>query len=389
MPSPLPLPTISDLLVDGAGALRGEKDRYGDTRSGSLFNHIVGPMAILFAREADRDQDGFRAIYIDDADGDDLTNRAGTLLGVPRVLDTFGQGKAALTRSVATGGGGIFWEGTRVVVAGAPPAEYQIAADTIVGAALLGATVPIRASVAGSGTAIQVLTPGALSFEDEVYDPLWTPASLVCADGTDFEAADAYRARARAQRLQGRNGYIQRLVQVCQAAGASFVLAFPSHYGLGNSITVDADFVDNGINALYVADAGYGSLPALVNACAVAIEGARVLGADIWVGGIQRTILKIAATVTLTDDPGKLDTLPIRRAIVQALLAYFAPTSAGYTYKRMAIAGAMTRAHPAVQTVTFTSPTVDVSLTPIAWPATLTRYVLLPQFITLTFAPPV
>jgi hypothetical protein len=387
MPSSLPLPTISDLLADGAGALRGEKDRYGDARSGSLLNHIYGPTAILFAREADRDQDGFRAIYIDDADGDDLTNRVGTLLGVPRVVDTFGQGTATLVRSIATAGAGTFWKGTRIAVAGAPPSEYQVAADTAVGATLLGTTVPIQASVSGSGTAIQALSPGSLSFEDEVYDPLWTPASLVCADGTDFEPADSYRARARAQRLQGRNGYVPRIVQVCQAAGASFVLAFPSHYGLGN--TFDTDYVDSGINSVYVADDGYGSPAALVNACAVALEGARVLGADVWVGGIHRTVLTIAATVTLTDAPGKLDTLPIRRALVQSLLAYFAPTGAGYTYKRTAMAGAMTRSHPAVQTVTFTSPILDVSLTPTAWPVTLTRYVVLPQLITLTFAPPV
>lgn len=397
MPSAQPLPTIADLVTAAGNALVGQRDRYGDDRSGGIYNHATGPTAILFARQADRDQDVFRAIYFDDADGDDLTqliqDRFQTPMGaplVPRILDTRGQGTATFARSAATAGAGTFWTGTRLQVQAATPAVYEFAQDTPIASTATSITVPIQAFATGTGSALNV--SGGITLKDAVYDPLWLPTSLTCADGTDFEEANAYRARTRAFLLANRNGYIPRLVQVCQDAGATYVIAFSSDYGLKTN-QYEYDFHlgvgDMGLNAIYVADGGFSSTSTLLNACAIALEGARVLGADLWVGGIAQNPLSIAATVTLVDDPGVCPLVVIRNAITQALLAYFAPTQAAYLYKLSALESAMRRASPYVQTVTFTSPTSEPTISPTNWPATLIRYVLSPQNIAITFAPPI
>ena len=74
MPSTKPLPTINRLVRAASAAVTGERDPNADTRSGSLYNHTVGPTAILFAREADRDEDLFQDIYFNNASGDQLTD---------------------------------------------------------------------------------------------------------------------------------------------------------------------------------------------------------------------------------------------------------------------------------------------------------------------------
>lgn len=345
MPSTQDLPTVEQLLAASRSALLGERDRFADRRAGAIYDHVAGPTAILFAREADSDKDSFRAIYFDDADGSDLTTyvaaRYSPDLVPPRALDTYGAGTCTFTRSSSAAGAGTIWQGTRVLVTGTSPAEYVVAADTAVTGTV--AVVPIRASTLGIGTAIDV-TAG-LSLEDPLYDPLWTPASLVCADGTAFEDAPSYRARVRAALIDARNGYLPRLVRVCQAAGARYVVAFPSSYGLSPS-----DFTnDHGFCALYVADSAFASTAALINACRVALEACRVLGADLWVGGIAQVPLEVGAVLNLVDDPGKLDVVPIQRSALQALLAALGPSDAGYALKRLALSASLARSSPGIQ----------------------------------------
>jgi hypothetical protein len=469
MPSAQPLPTIDDHIAVAENALLGERDRYGDTRRGAIYDHASGPTAILFARQADRDLDSFRAIYFDDADGTALTTYVqGRFPDVPRVLDTYGTGYAVLQRPNATAGADTFFSGARISIPGSPPSVYVVSADTTVAASALSVTVPIRADVRGTGTAISV-QGGTFTLMDVATDPTWTPVSVFCSNGTDFEPANEYRARARAATLDARNGYLPELVTTCMDAGAAYVMAFPSHYGLSANVFTDDDlpasqqvtvtvpgsgpalivfsgahgkipgdyitlsgqtaepqlnatfpvivisptvlgitvtpalpiynaFVctmsnsgggDYGSNALYVADKNFASTPALVNACQVALEGARVLGADLWVGGIVASPLSIVATLNLIDDPSRLQTVAVKRAAAQALLAYFGPSDGGYVYKIAAMQGAVIASHPAIQSVTFSSPSSDTSLTPRAWPATLTRYTLQPRDIAFTLVGPV
>ena len=397
MPSTKPLPTIGDLIQAGRDAVTGQRDRFGDVHDGAKREHIFGPTAILFARQADRDADTFGAIYFDDADGDELTaliegryqTSTGTPL-IPRIRDTKGQGTCTFVRPNATAGGGDFWTGTRIKVTGASPRFYEVASDTAAGATATTVTVPIQAFETGTGNAISSF--GGLSLEDPVYDPSWQPVSLTCQDGTDFEEANAYRARSRAFLIANRNGYLARMVQVCQDAGASYVVGFRSDYGLQPNqyeYDINAGVGDMGLNAIYVADASFSSPPSLIDACAVALDGARVLGADLWVGGLVRSPLSIAATATLVDDPSKMPVVAITAALIKATMAYFAPTQSGYLYKRTAIEAAMRRSSAYVQTVSFTAPTSDPTISPMNFPASLARYTVAPNNINLTFAPPV
>lgn len=388
MPSSQVLPTIPDLLTAAGNALRGENDQYADSRRGSIHDHAAGPMAILFAREADRDRDLFRDTYLHDASGDALTTLVQGRFGTARVLSTAGMGLASFVRANATAGAGTLLEGTRVALSGLA-AIYEIAADTLVGATQVAvAGVPIRSTVMGTGNAVTGAV--GLTLIDPLYDPLWQPTTLTCADGTDYEPADEYRARALQLRLAARNGYLVRLVQVCQAQGAAYVIAFSSQYGL----TTDDDGYarDYGLNAIYVADGNFQTSANLIAACDEALDSARVLGADLFVGGIRQSNLYAQAVVNLVDDPGRLDLVPIQRACTQSLVSYFAASSSGYTFKRDALTGAIKNAHPAVQQVAdggWKSPSADVTLAPNNWPATLTRYVLLSRNVNLSFVGPV
>ncbi len=399
MPSKKPLPTVSTLLSAGKSALVGERDRYGDQHDGALYEHVIGPTAILLERMADRDQDAFRAIYWDDADGDDLTRLIQGRTGIARILDTYGTGIATFRRPTAAAGAGKILAGSRIPAPGSSSAVYVVASDTPVGASQLEVAVPIRATVYGAGTAIAATN--GLSLLDPCFDSSLVPTAMVCGDGTSFEQADAYRDRARAQRIDQRNGYASKIVQVCQATGATYVLLFASDYGLAAGVDPDdpstaAAWADDyGLNAIYVADANYQSPASLVRACTIALESCRVLGADLWVGGITQASLQVQATLHLVDDPGLLQTIPIQRAAVQALLAYFGATSSGYLYQTASLESTCQGAHPAIQAADVTvliggvAQGSDPTLSPSAWPATLTRYSLASRDIVLTLTGPV
>jgi hypothetical protein len=343
MPSTQPLPTIRQLVQAASNALTGERDPNGDTRSGSLYNHNAGPMAVLFSREADRDKDLFQDIYFNGARGDALTDLIQTRTGIARILDAAGVGTCTFARPTDGGGGGPFLQGTEIQVAGTPGMIYEVAADTTVSATALICTIPIKASTLGSGTAITA--SAGLSLLDPIYDNTWVPQVLICADGTDFESAADYKARVLQDRINQRVGYIANMILACQSVGAAYVVPFPSQYGLNV-----ADYTDDfGLNAIYVADDGYASPASLVAACDAVLESWRVLGADLLVGGVTNTPLTLNFLVSLTDSPTKLPVQSIRRLCAQALMAAFGPTDGGYVYSADALSSAVTAASPYVQ----------------------------------------
>jgi|GEM_PF-3458562 hypothetical protein len=342
MPAQTPLPTIAQFVKAAGDALHGEIDPNLDARSGSIYNDIAGPMAVLLSREADRDADLFKNIYFASAVGDALTAKGLAMFHVPRYLSTYGQGACSFKRSSAVAGNGTLLQGTRIQVNNATPTVYHISTDTLV-IGTSAANVPIQATVLGTGQA--VTGASSLTLLDPCYDPLWAPVSLTCADGTDFEPAADYRARCLSTTLNARNGYLPEMMQVCQNAGAANVVGFPSYYGLAQG-----DFIDDfGLNAIYIGDASYSSPPSLVNACAVALDGARMGGADLWVGGFNNLPLTINALVRLRDTPSKCPLVSIRRAICQALLGYFGPSDAGFTWKARGLSASMTASSSYIQ----------------------------------------
>lgn len=512
MPSTEPVPTVAELVSaasgspNGAapsGALQGSANQYGDGRSGSIYNHVAGPAAILSHREALRDRDLFRDTYFDSAAGWALTRlvqgRTAAAFppnGIQRILDTFGQGTLTWQRSSSAAGAGQILQGTRVQIPGPTPFVYQVAADTTVNG--LQCSVPVEATVLGTGQAINYtnnVSGPPIQQLDPTYDPLWTPVSIVVADGTSFEAAEDYRARVRRTEFDNRKGYITEITNACLSVGAAYVVPFASNFGLPATIFTDDDtqvvvtvsvflsspttltfpaphglqsgayvsfqdqgfrffspsqnapiglfpaptypvtvvsdnvvsipftglvspflppFVnltsgaraDYGLNAIYVADQNHQSSNALIDAVTVILENYRCIGDDLWVGGIAQTPVELVAIVTLTDNPGRLPLTNIRRSLTQAMLGYFASASTGYAFKRAAIAGAMKQASSYVQTVQWTDTTggtypavgvyiqnvlqtADPTLSSSSFPATLPRYTLAPNDISLFFLPPI
>jgi len=380
MPSTKPIPTVSDFLRAAANAIRGRRDKRADTREGSVYEMILGPAAMLFARQVQRDRDMFRSVYNDAATGAQLSALILEKYGVERVEATSGTGTATLERASAAAGAGTIWAGTRVFLASSTTEvrEFSVTADTTVSATAIAVEVPIRAAKPGRTAAISVTS--GLVVADPLWDATWTVTGLTCGEGTDFEDARALVARVRNSRLRARRGHEQAIVDACVAAGAVNVVAFASSFANTSP--------DPGFNAVYVGDGGYSASTSLVRACQVACEAARPIGADTYFGAMTPSSLSMELTVTLWDQPATFDQVALTQMIRDVIVHYFAVARNAYAYRRDAIAGAILRASSAVQAVTFTTPASDAAITLGDWPATLTRYRVTASDITVTLAGP-
>jgi hypothetical protein len=367
MPASDPLPTIRDLLTASANGVVGTREARADVRRGAVYDHFAGTGAILFTREATRDRDLFRAVYLDTADGDDLTRLVKARFGIDRQILSYGTGTALLVRPTATAGAGTVWAGTRILVfasAASPGARsYAVVGDVLVGATASAVNVPIRAADLGPGSAVNLTGPAVARVDDPLWDTTWKVAGIQCADGAALEPAADFRARARATRLAARKGYAQAITNACIAEGAVHVALFDSDYTA----------VDGGLSHCYVADAGFTTPVRLVRACSVALEGYRACGADLQILGMQRASVPVSATVTMRDDPGRLPSVDV--ALREALAASFEPTR--FDYDLGELAGVLTGATADVQQASFDQPAASATiLTGGQMPPALTRYEL-------------
>lgn len=389
MPSQYDEPTIAELLQAFEDGIHARQDRYADIREGAVYQHWGGAAAILWSRLARRDTDLWRAIYFDSAEAVDLTNLLSDRYAFDRVLDGYGTGTALLSRPTTSAGSGTVWKGTRILVYGdgVLPRFFVVAADKPVSASQSDVEVAIRSDRTGKGTAID-LASGAAS-RARVDDPLWDTTfaveSMTCGEGTEFESAAEARARFRTGRRDARVGFVEAIVAACTDVGASHALLFPSDYA--------GDAYDYGLNVAYVGDAGFTGTPALVNAVKVKLEAWRVLGDNLQVLPLSRANLAIDADVYLWDSPARVNQTETRALLVGAVLGYFDGKDAGFSYDRDALSGAMMKASPAVQFVTFDSPSSDVAVMQTTgglpnFPSTLTRYSVRDEDITLRFLPP-
>ena len=377
MPASGPLPSIRDLLTASANAVVGTRQPVADTRRGSVYDHFAGSGAILVTREAARDRDLFRAVYLDTAEGDGLTRLVKLRFGIDRIVPSYGTGTALLTRASVAAGGGTIWDGTRILVfasAASPTARsYAAASDVAVAAGVAAITVPIRAADLGPGSAVSLAGPAIARVDDPLWDPSWQVAAIQCSDGTALESAPDVRARARATQLAARNGYPDAVTAACVAQGAAYVALF------------DSDFTptDDGLCHCYVADAGFSTTTRLIRACTVALEGVRACGADLQVLGMQTATVPVSAVVTMRDDPGRLPSPDV--AIRDALSAAFSTTR--YDYDLDELAGVIAGASADVQEVSFLTPTSPATiLVGGQMPPVLTRYQL--GVVTLQYASP-
>jgi hypothetical protein len=377
MSATTPLPTVGDFLEAHADAIRIELGPEQNTRRGSVLDLTAGPTAMIWAAEAARDRALFRQVYTDTASGAQLDSRVLRRYGVSRVHASRGAGQAVLARASAITGGTLF-EGTRIEVRRALDAEsviYAVAADTAVIAGEALVTVPIRAARPGSGTRITSAQYAALA--DATFD-VFTVQSIWCADGTDEEAPTDYIARARAAKRAERPGYRRRIEDVCRAAGAAYIVLLDAgEFG---------DAADFGVTHVYVADAGYSSPAALVDACSDAVDAVHIEGNDVQVLPMVPTPVQLDLVVALWQDPGQFDLAGLRQAITATVLAMFNARPRFHLFDHDSIRGEVHRAGgDAVQSV---SVITDPAPPTPGFVAELPRYMLAAAGVTVAFTGP-
>lgn len=377
MSATAPLPTVADFLAAHADAIRIELGAEQNTRRGGVLDLLAGPAALLWAAEVLRDRDLFRQVYTDTARGAQLEERVLRRYGVARVQATRGTGQAVLVRPTAASGGTIH-EGTRIEVRRALATDltfYAVAADIPVAAGETTIAVPIRAARPGSGTRLTSAEYAALA--DATFDA-FTVQAIACADGTDEESPADYVARARATKKAQRPGYRRRFEDVCREAGAAHVVLLDA-----GELGEGADF---GVTHVYVADAGYSSPAALVEACSDAVDAVHIAGNDVQVLPMVPTAVQLDLVVALWKEPGQFDLSGLRQAITATVLAHFNSRPRYYLFDHDSIRGEVHRAGGRdVQSVTAVTDPVPPAP---GFVAQLPRYTLAESGITIEFTGP-
>ncbi len=379
MPAVTKVPTIEDFREAARRGIRGWRDPNLSVRSGGGYDFTQGPAAVIWSREAQRDRDLFLQVYTESATDADRDRLVEAYYHVERVPAAYGLGTCEFTRPSAAAGAGRIYAGTRVAVlkAGYPPAVYAVLADTDVTAAALSLPVPMRATRYGTGVAANVGSASGLRLDDILFDATLRPAALVVGDGTDREEDDAYLARARADLKADRVGHIARLVKTCREAGAWNVVCL--HSG------TFGDAQDFGLNHIYVSDANYVTTLQLQQDCFLALDAVRVAGCDVQVLGMDSATISVALTVAMNDSPGAFDLTALAADIRAAVVDEFAGRSDTWTWRTEGIRGAASKASPDIQSVgVVTNPAEPAA----AFTATLTRYRLFANDISVTFTGP-
>ena len=351
MPSELTLPVLPELL-DAAASELWSRRQTADAHRGSLYDVQAGVGAILWIREATRDRDSFRACYDDTADSDVLEWRVTNKGGPAKIQTTRGAGSALIQypASIARPPGTYtLLEGTRIGIAQGSqiPRFYRLSQYTAVSASESGKVLLIEALDTGAGVAIDstLLSDPRLWWEDEIHDPNWQIVSLECSDGTARETNQQYLARWRQGKLDRRAGYRHTISDACVAAGAKFVALIESDFALGGD--------DFGINRVFVGDANFQAPTALLRACRLAVESARVLGCDLTVWGVARTPVSFDVTANLWDQLSNVDQAAVTSAVQDGILHYFTSRDSAFSFKRDGARAAVLQACPEVQSLDF------------------------------------
>ncbi len=342
-------PTISDLLDVAKKGVQGAADKAADFIRGSDYEALIGPSAIIWSRQAERDTDLFNSINFNTADGEELTNLAFLRFGKDRILDTRGTGIAVIQRATS-GTAETIWKGTHISLQGPQPRTYIVTDDVPVATSDISVPLPIEAAELGPGSAIDIDGPGAV-VDDILEDASWAVVSLQCADGAVFEPAGEFRTRIRRERLEGRVGQSAALIATCKEAGADNVALFRSDYA--------GDAYDYGLNFCYVGDSGYNSTPELVEACTLALRATRVAGDSLQALQMQPKTLDVTALVYLYDSPSLFDLTRLERIHGESVVQYLNGAAGRFSYTLDGIRTAIARHTPEVQRVTLTTPTVE------------------------------
>lgn len=364
MPSQIAVPSIAELLKAYESGVRGERDEDADLRSGAIYDLYAGMGAMVFSRLAVRDRDIFRAIYFENAIGDDLETIADERFHDPIIQATRGPGTAFLSRPSTGGGAGDFLAGTRITLLGgsiSEPKTYVVANDTHVLATDIDAFVPVTADHTGTGVAIDTLKLPSYRarIEDPLWDNSWKLMRLACADGTDKESPAATRSRIRTNRFNARVGYAKAITNVCLAAGAVEVALFPSDFLATNPNThvesigvLDAQgYGDVGLNYAVVGDGSFQTTSDLLRACQIALDSVGIAGTALQALPMQPIVVTLSATVKLWDNPGRFAAIAKANDAKSAIVNYFDTRENPFYFRLAAIRGAIMKNVPDVQAI--------------------------------------
>ncbi len=351
----IPEPTILEMLQMGAVAIRGSADKTADFVRGSDYESLLGPCAVIWSRQAQRDTDLFNAVNFHTADGDDLTQMALKRYGKVRLLDARGTGTATLVRPTS-GTADTIYAGTRLLLIGSTSKTYRVTADTDVLGATTSVVVPIEAVDIGPGSAATIVDPAGLKVrvDDRLRDTRWKVTALTCSEGTIFEQADVFRTRIRTERRAERVGQNQAIIDACVDAGAVNVVLFRSDYA--------GPAYDHGLNVVYVGDANFVGSAALVKACTLALRDIRIAGVHLQVFPMAAATVAINANVYLVEAPGRYDIDRMRAFHTAAIRQYMNGETGTFSYAVSGIRGAIILRSPEVGRVDILSPTADAAV---------------------------
>lgn len=390
MPSPSPLPTLSELLdaFHAETAMRRALRQLppADTHEGSLYDHLAGPGALVLSRVAERDRHEFRSNYFATAEGDRLDEIVVQRYGRARILDTRGIGTARIRRPTAAGGVGTIFEGTRIFVSvgrGDPARYLRVRSDVTAGGSTTEiAELPVEAEIPGPDGAIEgeISDFAALRFDDPLWDNTWQVLSVRCEPGTLRERDPDYRAAVKQERKDRRPGIPLFIERTCRAAGAEIVALFAGNY-LG-------DAADHGLNRVYVASASGDSTPELLESCRLAMPGAAMAGSSVQVLGMSTQDLQVDVSLKLRDEPDNLGVDAARAEATAAVLEYFRSAEHPYVWSFSGIRGAILRAVANLYEITITASLAEPVLANLFDADTLLRYRVQPWLVTVKVSGP-
>jgi uncharacterized phage protein gp47/JayE len=367
MPSQQDLPTLT-ALRDAYFAEVKFRRPYADDHAGSLHDHLGGPGAMLFNRQASRDRRNFRAIYFNTAEGAALDSYVSQRFSATRQVATASSGTAELRRATAAAGAGTVWRGTRIGVSrgGTDPVHYyEVTADTVAGASAVTLVVPVQSVKEGAG--FDIAEDLALQFvADPLWDQTWTVYQVRTSGGLDRETADQLRARIRDEQWESRPGYPEAIEAACENAGAVEIVLFASDY-LGAAS-------DYGLNRVYVGDTNYQASATLLRDCRANMAAAGMQGTGIQVLSMVSTALTFSITITLWDSPDKIDQGQAKRMAADAVVEYFQSLENPFVWRTAGVRAAVQRVVRGAQSVAVVSSLPEPTLSTLFATEPLPRY---------------
>lgn len=381
------LPTTSDLLDAGQGALRTALDPAGtgavNLRAGSKNDTLLSVAIALQTRGLSYASARIAAARLSSATDTDLDTVGMDLFGEPRKDVAFAIGTAYLQRSgtAAT----VIPAGTRVAVpaaAGQSAVVFNTTADVSVGASVLTATAAIQAAAAGAASNVPLASVTAIL--DALPDTTWTlyvpisgPPPDTIGFGADAETDDVYRARLQQLAI---NATVATQYAILQAA-----LAVP-----GVMYATAVEPLD-GTVVLYVGDAQYGLPAAGVTLVTQALLTVRALGLPVLVRPYAATVVSIAARAYMTRALTNYDVAGIQAAAYAAITDLFTGSARAEEYYLSAIEAAVFKGDPEVQDVQLDAPASNSRRPPDTGYGSITalvRYYVTPSSVSITVLPP-